>query len=76
MLDDKEKALYLLKLSERQQFIIADQMELYGGSFVKGLGNLYYKADVSNRKILIIAFAKYFWDYWERYAASNSTITG
>lgn len=42
-------------------------MEKQAGSFVKALAVCYYTADPDNRKILRIAFKKYFDEYQDRF---------
>jgi hypothetical protein len=73
--DKGHKTRYLLELNQDNWLTIADQMDQYGGGFVKGLGKLFYKADINNKKKLIIAFPEYFWEYWQRHAETNKTTT-
>lgn len=44
---------------------IVTAMELYGGSFVKALAELYWKADELNKRRLLQAFPDYFQKYDE-----------
>ncbi len=43
---------------------IVNAMRRYGGSFVSGLGKLWFSADADNKRRLKTAFP----EYWEKYA--------
>ena len=45
------------------EYKVVEAMELYGGSFVKQLGKLFYLADAFNFVILKDAFP----EYWKQY---------
>lgn len=42
---------------------ILDNMETYGGNFVKALADLYFRADYNNKRILQNAFKEHFEEY-------------
>jgi hypothetical protein len=44
---------------------VAAMMRQYGGSFVRGLGELWLLADSSNRQIIKVSWP----EYWSRYTA-------
>lgn len=52
------------KYTDDEMVTIANKMIKYGGSFVKGLGELYFHADVINKKKLFNAFSGYFHSYF------------
>lgn len=52
---------FIVKMGIRNQ--IAENMQIYGGSFVKGLAECVFHADPFNFIKLVKAFRKYFEDY-------------
>ena len=49
-----------------QEFEVVDEMNKYGGSFVKALAQCFYLADVNNFKKLKETFS----EYWSQYEKS------
>lgn len=53
-----------------RDYLIAEKMIVYGGSFVKKLGELFYKADNVNKEIVKDSF-KHYWQQYEKFVGDN-----
>ena len=51
---------------------VIQKMEYYGGSFVKQLASLYWRADQENRAKIRATWGNY-WDEYEKMCQSNLT---
>jgi len=54
-----------------EEFEVVEEMQEYGGSFVKSLAECFHKADDNNFNILKNAFKGYWLDYEGRVKAKN-----
>lgn len=58
---------FIYKYMTDEEFEVVEQMEQFGGSFVKALAECFHRADPINFNKLKIAFPEY-WDEYKKYA--------